>query len=105
MKLCITCLARTDMTPRPGDVVERSPQPSSAKPLGTRGRLDSIFDYDDDEIPTTLTIPAFRVTASKAKQTSPSKTPSGAPARGKVTLSPRSPLVPKRGSILEPFRG
>lgn len=49
MKLCVACLARTDMTPRPSEVV--TAPSSSARP-----RLDSMFDAEE-EIPTTLYTP------------------------------------------------
>ena len=49
MKLCVACLARTDMTPRPVEVVAA---PSS----GVRPSLDSMFDVEE-EIPTTLYAP------------------------------------------------
>lgn len=43
MKLCVANLARTDMTPRPAEVS-----------VMARPKLDSIFDVEEDEAPTTV---------------------------------------------------
>lgn len=43
MKLCVANLARTDMTPRPAEVS-----------VVARPKLDSIFEIEEDEAPTTV---------------------------------------------------
>jgi hypothetical protein len=49
MKLCVANMATTDMTPRPERVAA---VPSSPAPA--RRRLESMFDGDEEDAPTTL---------------------------------------------------
>lgn len=56
MKLCVTNLARADLTPRPAEVALRTrPIVEDREPLGARMRqaLSSLFD-DEEDLPTTL---------------------------------------------------
>jgi hypothetical protein len=73
MKLSVTCLARTDMTPRApkvaAPVVEA--RPATAARVITerpemRSRFDSLFDMDDEELPTTLYTPSKSPRARRA---------------------------------------
>lgn len=57
MKLCVACLARTDMTPRPAEVRE-----------AVRPKLDSIFDVEEDELPTTLHVSRRAPVRAKASR-------------------------------------
>lgn len=62
MKLSVTCLARTDMTPRAPKVAVAEVRPAPAARVITerpemRSRFDSLFDMDDEELPTTLYTP------------------------------------------------
>jgi len=63
MKLGVTCLARTDMTPRLPRVVDNT------EPAGTkvRGALDSLFDAEEEEAPTTLYRPSKSASRSRAR--------------------------------------
>lgn len=72
MKLSVTCLARTDMTPRAPKVaiaaVERPatlPRAIAERPE-MRSRFDSLFDMDDEEVPTTLYTPGKSARARRA---------------------------------------
>lgn len=60
MKLCVANLARTDMTPRPARVsvpsTDRAPSPAAAP----QRKLESMFDGDEDDAPTTLYAPGRR---------------------------------------------
>ncbi len=56
MKLCVACLARTDMTPRPPSAVD--PVEAASRPA-PRAELDSLFDAEE-EIPTSLYRPRTR---------------------------------------------
>ncbi len=65
MKLGVTCLARTDMTPRPPNVVDKTPQAAAIKVVA-RGALDSLFDAEE-EAPTTLYRPSKSASRSRAR--------------------------------------
>ena len=63
MKLSVTCLARTDMTPRAPKVAVAEVRPAPAGRVISerpemRSRFDSLFDMDDEELPTTLYTPS-----------------------------------------------
>lgn len=70
MKLSVTCLARTDMTPRapkvaPVAVTAAAPRVITERPE-MRSRFDSLFDMDDEEMPTTLYTPTKSPRARRA---------------------------------------
>lgn len=70
MKLSVTCLARTDMTPRAPKVAVAEARPVSAARVITerpemRSRFDSLFE-DDEELPTTLYTPTKSPRARRA---------------------------------------
>ena len=75
MKLSVTCLARTDMTPRAPKVavpVAAGPAPRviTERPE-MRSRFDSLFDMDDEEVPTTLYTPGKSPRARSSEAAKP----------------------------------
>lgn len=56
MKLCVACLARTDMSPRPAPSA-KAPVSSSAPregKLDVAGALASLFEVEEEDLPTTV---------------------------------------------------
>ncbi len=57
MKLCVACLARTDMSPRPAAASVKAPVSSGAPregKLDVAGALASMFEIDEEDLPTTV---------------------------------------------------